>query len=56
MRSKWTGVKKKLKDWDVDIVLITLVVLCLLLNAISIMTSEGKVRESRQVTTELLSI
>ena len=53
MRSKWIGFKQLLKDWDVDIILIAMVLLCLLLNAISFFTAEEGVNESDRISTEL---
>ncbi|MEM7108061.1 MAG: hypothetical protein AAF519_07530 [Bacteroidota bacterium] len=56
MKMNLKRVKKRLKDWDVDIVLITLVILCLLLNAISLLSQNTRSHETHALKTELQSI
>ena len=47
------SVRQRLKDWDVDIVLVTMVVLCLLLNAISMLTPKSRDLETNKMSIDL---
>ena len=46
---KWKIFKTKLKDWDIDIILILLVILCLLLNAVSLIASKNTMPDQKVI-------
>lgn len=46
---KWKFFTKKIKDWNIDILLIALVVLCLLLNVISLLAFKNSEQKKELV-------